>query len=231
MTTLLLIALGTSWGSDLSLWLDDEPLAPEYPALSEDERPPLCVHDKIEEPVQLPDLPHLYSRWDPARSWGTSYTVNALVAAAERVQLNKPEADPVIIGDLSIETGGSLEGHLTHRSGRDADVSLYHGDAEQSAFEDVPPSCLDEETTWLLIDSLLETGRVDYILLDPGLIRRLKAWTLEEGVLTTDEVDAVFPDPATPRMWELTGIVRPAAHHRNHLHVRFLCARFPGDHA
>ncbi|MBN2800972.1 MAG: penicillin-insensitive murein endopeptidase [Deltaproteobacteria bacterium] len=222
---ILLFGAGYSNASELRMWLDEEPLAAQYPALPE-ETAPLCTPDQIAEPTQLPDLPQLYARWDPARSWGTAYTVEGIIAAAEQVRLDRPQAEPFIIGDLSWEHGGFLPGHRDHREGLDADISLYFGDGEQAAFQDVPPSKLDVRTTWTLIEALLDTGRVDYILLDPALIQTLERWLTSEGVLTAEEITAVFPPANTPRIWELDSIVRPAARHRNHLHVHFRCRRY-----
>lgn len=219
---LLLAGSGVSHASELRSWLEEEPLAAQYPAIR-DEEPPLCTPDLMEQPTLLPDLPHLYMRWDPVRSWGTPYAVEAVMAAAEQVQLERPQADPMIIGDLSLQSGGMLSGHRNHREGLDADISLYFGDGQQEPFMDVPPSKLDVATTWTLIEALLDTGRVDYILLDPGLISRIRDWLRAHKTLTPEELSAVFPAEGSPRAWESTGIVRGAANHRNHLHVHFLC--------
>lgn len=223
-----LLLSGPANSSELGAWLDDAPLASQ-PTHLVPEDPPLCDDEAIVDPAQLPYMPHLYSRWDPERSWGTSYMVGALVAAATQVHNTVPDADPIFFADLSTEEGGWLYGHRTHQNGLDADIGLYSHDRQQRGLTNVYPGQLDVETTWLLIDSLLATERVDYVLLDPRLINTIKTWLADNEVLTPEEIEATFPDPSTPGLWQMVDIVRPAARHANHMHVRFRCSRWTPD--
>ncbi len=226
---LLGLLLGSpAHSSELGAWLDEAPLVAELLHLAPED-PPLCDDESIVEPTQLPYMPHLYSRWDPERSWGTSYMVDALVAVARQLHTTVPDAAPLFYADLSTREGGWLYGHRTHKNGLDADIGLYSGDRQQRGLADVPPRHLDVETTWVLMDTLLSTERVDYMLLDPSLIARIKTWLTENEVLSPEEIEATFPDPSTPGLWQMVDIVRPAARHRNHLHVHFRCARWTPD--
>lgn len=227
MLTLLLLASSADAGLMLGPWLDEPPVVEEVTpvALLEEASPPSCAAPTLGDAAQLPDRPDLYHRWDPARSWGTPYLVETLLAVTEELSWLLPEADPLVVGDVSRQGGGAMYGHRTHDRGVDADIGLYMIDGRQplGGFEDVPAWRLDVEATWLLVRTLLETERVDFVLLDQSLIDAMKRWLRAERVLAEEEIEAIFPSPGTPRLWELTGVVRHAAGHRNHLHVRVRC--------
>lgn len=203
-------------------WLDAEPEAPAPPVLTP---LPACDEPALPDGVLLPELPGLLVRWDPRRSWGTPALVDTLVTAAERVEAAAPWLDPVLVGDMSRQYGGPLGGHREHRSGRDADVGLYMTGGVQplDGFVDVPPSRLDAAATWLLVQSLVETGNVEWILLDPALIQRLRGHVLDHRLLPRDLLDEILP----ARDGDTSALVRGARAHRNHLHVRVRCE--PGD--
>jgi peptidoglycan hydrolase-like protein with peptidoglycan-binding domain len=56
----------------------------------------------------------------PSRQWGTASTVAQLAAAGELYQ--RRTGQRLAVGDISLERGGSLAGHRTHRVGLDVDV-------------------------------------------------------------------------------------------------------------
>jgi hypothetical protein len=148
--------------------------------------------------------------------------ISLLVETGRHLRWLMPSGSPLLIGDISDRRGGYLSGHLSHRGGVDADVGIFQRGAFQNprGFTTLGDD-FDPEANWALISAMLDTGLVDFILLDQGHIRRLKAYTLEKGLLGPDEVEAIFP---TSRYWERTGIVRHAPNHGDHLHVRVLCA-------
>ncbi len=175
--------------------------------------------------VSLETRPDLYTLVNPAHAWGAPYLADLLVATAEEMAILLPEADPILIGDVSQRGGGALAGHLTHNMGIDVDIGLYTlaGKQRITGFEPLGKSNLDFEASWLLIKNLLSSGRVEFILLDQGLIDLLRKWALGNGRMTVAEADRVFPSPNTPHLWERTGYVRNAANHRDHIHVRVRC--------
>lgn len=174
--------------------------------------------------TQLPDADGLYERWDPKRSWATSYTVAVLEAVAERVAFELPLADPLLIGDISRQGGGRLDGHVTHDRGNDVDIGLFMDDGRQplGGFVELRASQLDVASTWVLLRELLDTGQVQFVLLDQGHIHRLRTYALEEIGLDRDTVDAIFPPRDDSPSWREKGVVRHAPNHRSHLHVRLL---------
>lgn len=183
-----------------------------------------CPKTYLAGGVKLPPAPELYWIWQPDQAWGRPEMIEVLTRAAEEMAWLMPEADPIVVGDISTQYGGFLEGHKSHRAGVDADIGLYWGDGRMhlGGFRDVHPNNLDLEANWLLIRSLLETGLVERILLDQHLIRAIKRYTIESGELTPEEADRVFPIGYT-RMWTHTAVVHHAPSHKEHMHVRTFC--------
>lgn len=176
--------------------------------------------------VQLPDRPGLYERSWADHAWGVSALVEAIQDATLKVALAFPDADPVYVGDLSLERGGPLPPHRYHSDGRSVDVGLFANDGEQpqyGAFGALDPWDLDVEKTWTLMDGFLVTGQVEHILLDAKLIAAIRAWLLSHDRLTVEQAAQIFPPSDTPRLWAMTGIVRAAQNHADHFHVRFRC--------
>jgi hypothetical protein len=174
--------------------------------------------------AQLPASDGLYQRWDPKRSWATSYVVETLEVVADRVAFELPLADPLMIGDMSRRGGGRMEGHLTHDKGIDVDIGLFMDDGRQplGGFVDLRPSQLDVKSTWILIRTLLDTGNVQFILLDQALIDRLKAYVVSEVGLDRAEAERIFPPRDAEPPWSERGVVRHATNHKSHIHVRLL---------
>jgi hypothetical protein len=174
---------------------------------------------------ELPPSP-LYTLVDPSRSYGTETLVDVIAEATVRVAAAWPDADPLRIGDVSLPQGGPFWPHLLHDRGRSADLGLYTGEGRQPTgpgFLLVPPGELDLPRTWTLLQALLDTGRVEFLLLDQGLIDRLVAWLTEERRLDPAEIERIFPAPDTPGLWAMEGIIRHAKHHRDHVHVEIAC--------
>jgi len=186
---------------------------------------PRCDDGYPYDLAQVPGDTDVLRRFDPRRSWGTTAMVDLLLHATGTVAARFPDADPVLIGDLSRARGGALPPHRWHHDGRSADVGLFRigGRQPRVGFERVWPSQLDVERTWTLIEAMLSTGHVEHILLDQGLVRRLKAYVRAEELMTPEEIEATFPPKGTPNMWRMKGIIRHAAHHGDHMHVRVLC--------
>jgi hypothetical protein len=213
----------------MNAWHFDEasmlmlPAAMSFPDVR-DRAPIACDESGLANGRQLPEAPELYTRWNPDRSYGAFELIDTLGDAARAVATALPNADPIVIGDMSQKGGGWISGHRTHQGGRDADIGLFVGDHRQplaGAFVDVPPQALDVEATWLLIESLLDSGQVQFILLDAGLITTLRAYVLEHHRVEAHEAERIFP--AGPVPFSEPGVVHAAAGHRNHMHVRVTC--------
>jgi Penicillin-insensitive murein endopeptidase len=173
---------------------------------------------------QLPKLDGLYQRWDPARSYASAHVIPTLQIVSERLALELPLADPLMIGDISRKGGGRMEGHTTHHLGIDVDIGLFMDDARQplGGFVDVPPNRLDVHATWVLLRALFDTGQVQFILLDQSLINELRDYVLNDVGLDPSTVKAIFPPPERRLAWSVRNVVKHAPSHKNHLHVRLI---------
>jgi hypothetical protein len=143
---------------------------------------------------------------------------------AERLALELPLADPLMVGDISRKGGGRLPGHSTHHMGIDVDLGLFMDNGRQplGGFVDVSPDRIDVYATWILVRSLLDTGQVQHILLDQSLINELREHVLYEVGLDRPTVDALFPPPTRRLTWAVRNVIRHAPNHKSHLHVRLV---------
>jgi penicillin-insensitive murein endopeptidase len=78
--------------------------------------------------VPLEPNPEIRLRWPDGPRWALPSLVSMLERAAQRVGRRFP-GSVLLVGDLSRREGGSLPGHASHESGRDADVGFYYTDA------------------------------------------------------------------------------------------------------
>jgi hypothetical protein len=221
---MLLWSAVMAFGAELGPALEGEWIASEEPAPA-DTATFGCSDEYLQDGVLLPDLPLFYTRAQPDGSWGTQEMVDVLVEAGRHMYWLMPGASPFVVGDISRKGGGFLAGHITHRAGIDVDVGIYKRGAWQAkrSFTTLAPSELDVEATWALIQTFLDSGKIDFILLDRGHIAKLRAYTLKAGLLTQEEADRVFPPEGSRGSWADTGIIRHAPHHQDHVHVRVLC--------
>ncbi|HPM75868.1 MAG TPA: penicillin-insensitive murein endopeptidase [bacterium] len=157
---------------------------------------------------------------EPAKAYGTKELVDLLEMAAEEMRLAYPETAPLVVGHLSQKGGGTLSPHRSHQSGRDVDVAMYTKDNQLvRGFRGMSAQRLDIEKTWYFMETLLETGRVQYILLD---------WNLQQ--IMYEELRVVYPQQQLSQWFqyprgrgERRGIIRHAAGHADHLHIRIHC--------
>ena len=206
-------------------WLE-EAEEPELLNLGDDSEPwAWCYKKSLENGEQLPYNPRIYKRWHADKAWGTADLIEVLTTESEEMAWLLPQADPVVIGDISTRNGGRLDGHKSHRGGVDADVGLYWGEGQMfmQGFRNVSPKDLDASANWLLIRSMLDTGRVERILLDQALVRVLRDHVIQSGELSREEAWRIFPATGDGEMWRQQGVVHHVAGHRHHMHVRVFC--------
>ena len=169
--------------------------------------------------MPMPDGPHWTVR-DRHLAFGTGEAVSHLVRGLSHVGETLPGGARPMIGDLSRRRGGRLKRHVSHRTGRDADVAYYFHDHERSnSFWPAWPSTMDQERQWALFRYWIERDLVTYIFIEPRLQRALY-----------DHATAAGEDPALierafgQRRRGRDGILRYSPGHRDHFHVRFRCA-------
>jgi murein endopeptidase len=154
------------------------------------------------------------------RCWGTPEAVDLLEQAITETRTQFPDAPDVVIGDFSTQFGGRLYPHKSHQSGRDVDVGLYHRDGKADhEFRFTTVESLDVEKTWYLMETVLLTGRVEYIFLDLELQQPLYEYA-RQGY-SEERLSEWFQ--FVHGRGERKGIIRHAGGHHDHMHIRFRC--------
>ena len=165
------------------------------------------------------------------RRFATPRFARVLARAAHRVAEARPYS-VLTVGDLSAKTGGTLLPHLSHRSGRDADLLLYvttlegapvtspgfvHVREDGLAWDEQKKRFLrfDVERQWLLLKALLEDdeGAVQFVFASRTIRAMLIRWAVARG------------EPTELVYRALTVLVQPqpGGEHDDHFHVRTAC--------
>jgi penicillin-insensitive murein endopeptidase len=167
------------------------------------------------------------------RHWGVPRFTAAIERAAARVGRERP-GGRLTAGDLSAPTGGGpLSGHLSHRSGVDADLLFYvttlggtpvdspgfvHVGADGIAEDEAHDRWLrfDVERQWLLVRALVEDpeARVQWIFVSDVVQAMLLEWALARG----DSPEIVR------RAQSVMLQPHPGGVHDDHIHVRTSCS-------
>lgn len=190
-----------------------------------------------EAPVAPPSWPHTVSIGKPNRGWlaygealeagehftvrerfryGTREIVDAIEEAGAAVHAKFPDSPRLHVGDISSKKGGKLKRHLSHQSGRDADIAYYlKAGHDEENLKRATPRTLDVPRTWTFISTLLESGQVEYIFSDRRLIPKLKAYARDVAKLPPETLAAYFGGA------DQAGIIRHLRGHADHIHVRF----------
>lgn len=159
---------------------------------------------------------------DASRAWGAPNAVAWLMDAFDAMRRNEPGAPRVRVHDLSLPNGGFMDGHKSHQSGRDADLSYYQrGVRGLCAARTVTPATLDARRQWRLLEHWLARDEVEFVFVDYRLQGPLYEAARSAGA-TSAELRRWFQ---WPRGQDVPiGIVRHEDGHANHVHVRFRCA-------
>ena len=171
--------------------------------------------------IQLPPGPGYIVR-NPNRSYGTALTVGIIMDAMANYARKFPKGPRFAIGDLSAEKGGRLVPHLSHQSGRDADISyVSKGNKEIAGFVRMNASNFDAEKNWHLLEYFIKTGKVQYIFVDYDLQKLLYEQAKKQGY-TDSQLKDLIQYPNGRKSYH--AIIRHAKGHADHSHVRFVCA-------
>jgi penicillin-insensitive murein endopeptidase len=157
--------------------------------------------------------------------------VATIERAAAHVASERP-GSVLVVGDLSAPHGGRVMPHLSHRSGRDADLVLYAMTPEGAevtapGFIHYGPDGLawdaprrrylrfDVAREWLLVKALVEDddARVQWIFVNRALRPLLLEWAHARGEpsATLRRAEQVLLEPT------------PGGAHDDHVHIRVAC--------
>jgi penicillin-insensitive murein endopeptidase len=163
--------------------------------------------------------------------WGLEALVSLVEHGARAVRKQFPDS-VLSIGHLSRRTGGDVDRHASHESGRDADVGFYitnqqgkpiyaeHfvrflGDGTAPSW---PGARFDDARNWAFVASIVTDPRahVSYVFVASPLRARLLTYAQKIGA----------PYATRVRASELMAQPRGALPHDDHFHVRISCPPF-----
>jgi penicillin-insensitive murein DD-endopeptidase len=162
------------------------------------------------------------------RVYGHPALVLMLGRTSKQVARGAP-GSVMLVGDLSSEQGGKLSGHVSHQSGRDADVGFYATDARGRAVvldhfvafaadgraKDGSGLLFDDWRNWLLLEAWAQDRRagLSHIFVATALKNRLLAWARRRPAFhkRIDRVAMLLKQPENSEP------------HDDHFHVRVSC--------
>ncbi|MCC6523229.1 MAG: penicillin-insensitive murein endopeptidase [Polyangiaceae bacterium] len=153
---------------------------------------------------------------DPADTWGTQETVDALIRCIGIVRARHPGSPRLSIGQMSAPQGGRLASHKSHQSGRDVDVGYYFTGGEQRGFVRATAGNLDRARTWTFVRALFTDAHPEFVFIDTSVQKVLKEYALSIGE-DPAWLDRIF-QYQSHEPWP---IIRYAPGHADHIHVRF----------
>lgn len=187
----------------------------------------------LTEAEELPKDGLGYVRFRPNSPvyFGVPRLVRAIARAARVVEEQMPGGAPLVIGDLSAQSGGKIPRHNSHRTGRDVDFLFYvttpsgvprrnpgFFNLEADGFVRFPDGSygrLDVPRQWLLFKTLLLDEEIDIQFL--FMSRELEALVIRY---------ALAKEPDLALLWHAeTVMLQPgdSLPHADHVHVRVAC--------
>jgi len=187
--------------------------------------------DGVELPVRGPG----FVRYRPqgAHHFGRPRLVAALTRIAAELESLDPGAPPLVIGDLSARSGGKIDGHQSHRTGRDVDLifqyltpsgarvpapGFIHTDADGLARDPADGRILrfDVEHEWRLVKALVSAPEIGVQFLFAS--RNVEALLIDYALARGEPLDLVLH--AQSVMWQPVDSLP----HDDHLHLRIACS-------
>ena len=153
------------------------------------------------------------------KNYGTPEMLATIKAGTQYLREKFPDAPPVIIGDLSKRYGGHFPPHLSHQSGRDADIGYFIRGPYSHKLKGltlVNRRTIDVAKTWAFLSGMLKTGLIESAFIDYQLQKVLYRHAKKEGEWSETELKKVFSYP----LWK-GKVISHLRGHSDHMHVRF----------
>lgn len=160
----------------------------------------------------------------PWKTWGTASTIALLDRVLDRWAA-RGDVQPILVGNISNRTGGKLEPHSTHQSGRDVDLGYPQKLAAGAElnWQEMNERNLDAAETWELLKMLVDTRAVEEIYIDRTLQKLLYDYAVESAVVKKSSLARWME---YPRPTGQSGtVIKHVPGHTDHLHVRFTCGK------
>ncbi|MFO0632706.1 MAG: penicillin-insensitive murein endopeptidase [Nannocystaceae bacterium] len=159
----------------------------------------------------------------PWKTWGADTTIAMLDALLDRWAA-RGRVQPILVGNIANRTGGRLEPHSTHQSGRDVDLGypqILAAGAELN-WQEMNAKNLDAAETWALLLLLGDSGAVEEIYIDREIQRLLYDYALRSELLSKSALAKWMNTPTRRRRRRLhPARARP---HRSPARALLLCA-------
>ncbi len=156
-------------------------------------------------------------------NYATEEAIEAIQTAVDAVHGAHPNTQQLFVGDLSRKGGGRLKRHLSHQSGRDADISYFFKGTQPGVFKKATPRSIDLARTWTFIESLVADDKVEILFVDYRLQQVLYKYAREEAKVPEAELARVFQYPNG--LGHRDCVMRHLRGHADHMHVRFRAPR------
>jgi Penicillin-insensitive murein endopeptidase len=92
----------------------------------------------------------------PKRLYGNEYTIRAILSVTRAYRAEHPQAPRVVIGDISRDTGGPMDDHVSHQNGLDVDVYFPRRDRRLRA--PTATAQIDHRLAQELLDRFVAAG-------------------------------------------------------------------------
>ncbi|MBM4290614.1 MAG: LysM peptidoglycan-binding domain-containing protein, partial [Deltaproteobacteria bacterium] len=152
-----------------------------------------------------------------ARNWAMPEMIEAITMAVDAVHAAYPDTKRLVIGDLSRREGGHFPPHVSHQSGRDADIGYYtKGPGQPDHLQRIGAAHLDVERTWVFLRSMLKNDQAQMIFMDYRLQKPLFYYMRDVVKLPPHLLRRYISYPRRGG-----GVIRHLKGHADHLHIRF----------
>ena len=151
-------------------------------------------------------------------SYATPELLTGVRAGVYALREAHPDSPRLVLGDLSARFGGHLPPHLSHQSGRDADIGYFMRGAlgkRLTGLALVSARTIDVPRTWAFLHGMLKTGLLESAFIDYRLQRVLYKHAQASGV-PAERLKEWFSFP----LWK-GGVISHLKGHADHMHVRF----------
>ncbi len=156
-------------------------------------------------------------------NYGTEEAVVAISDAVDAVHAKFPKTSRLFVGDLSGKGGGRLKRHLSHQSGRDADIGYFFKKDQPDRFKRARAKSLDAARTWVMLESMLADDKIEIAFIDYRLQKPLYIYARDVAKIDANELARVFQYPNGRRYRE--SVLRHLRGHADHMHIRFRAPR------
>lgn len=126
--------------------------------------------------IQLPNSgPGYFGYYPASKRWGTPRLVYGIQRVASRFASRYPNAGRLGIGDISLQNGGPIAGHASHRNGVDVDVTPLRNDGGEARVT-IHQSAYSRTLTQAVLDLFVAELPVRLIFFNDSRTRHTQRW-------------------------------------------------------